>query len=177
MEPAPASAAVNEAIVAGPMSRPISPSGTASAGTTSVGTSASIACAAMTSSGRYTGTSRSRAAANARWMSSIRSSSTSEAPTLPPAAAINVNAIAPPITRASTRSVSEAITPSLSLTFAPPRTATNGRAGASSRRPSTATSPSTSLPATAARPLAIISSGSPTTDACARCTAPKASST
>ena len=66
------------ATVAGPMSRPISPSGTPSAGTISVGASASIAGAATTSTGRCTGTPRDRAAASASRTSSSLSSSTSE---------------------------------------------------------------------------------------------------
>ena len=41
----------------------------------------------------------------------------------------NVNAIAPPMSTVSHRSSSASITPSLSLTLAPPSTATNGRVG------------------------------------------------
>ena len=64
------------------------------------------------------------------------------------------------------------MTPSLSLTLAPPRMATNGRRGDDRRRPSTSTS------FWSRRPAALGSvAGGPTMEAWARCEAPKASLT
>ena len=79
-----------------------------------------------------------------------------------PCAARNVNAIAPPMSSVSQRSSSASSTPSLSLTFTPPRIATNGRFGASSSPPSTSTSRASSRPAADGHAR----SGGPTIDAC-----------
>ena len=103
---------------------------------------------------------------------STMSGSTSESPTSPPCARSKVNAIAPPTRIVSHRSRSASITPSLSLTFAPPSTATNGRGGSCRRRESTSTSCRSRLPAALGS-----TPGGPTMDACARCDAPNASLT
>ena len=63
-------------------------------------------------------------------------------------------------------------TPILSLTLAPPSTATSGRAGDSSRPPRAASSASTRKPATDGRKRV-----TPSVDACARCDTPNPSST
>ena len=95
-----------------------------------------------------------------------------ESPTGYPCAARNVKHIPPPIMKASTRSWRASITPILSLTFAPPSTATNGRFGFSRKSPNTSTSRCNNLPAADGN----VSDG-PTMEACERCAAPKASST
>ena len=64
------------------------------------------------------------------------------------------------------------MTPILSATLTPPITTTNGRAGLSSRLAKASSSASSSSPAADGSCCAI-----PTVDACARCTAPKASCT
>ena len=64
------------------------------------------------------------------------------------------------------------MTPILSATLTPPITTTNGRAGLSSRLAKASSSASSSSPAAEGSCCAI-----PTVDACARCTAPKASCT
>jgi hypothetical protein len=121
---APAITSPNRATESGPMSRPMRSAGISSAGTIRVAASGSIAAAATTSTGRWIVTPRRRACSTAARTLSIRSSSTSDRPTDPAAAATNVKAIAPPITSSSTRSTKASTTPSLSLTLAPPRIAT-----------------------------------------------------
>ena len=64
------------------------------------------------------------------------------------------------------------MTPILSVTLAPPTTATNGRAGDSSSADSVDTSRSSRWPAAAGSRCA-----TPSVDACARCAAPNASLT
>ena len=71
---------------------------------------------------------------------STQSACLRESPTPWPWAMAKVNDMAPPTTRVSTLSRRALMTPSLSLTLAPPRMATNGRAGLSSRPPRTSTS-------------------------------------
>ena len=102
----------------------------------------------------------------------IWSSSHSESPTGYPFAARNVKHIPPPITNESTTRKSASITPILSLTFAPPSTATNGRFGESRKEPNISTSRSNSRPAADGKER-----GGPTIEACERCAAPKASLT
>ena len=85
---------------------------------------------------------------------------------------MNVNAIAPPITTLSAFLASAETTPNLSLTFTPPRTATNGFFGLVSRPPRTSTSLARSRPAALGIPA-----GGPTIEAWARWAAPKASLT
>src|SRR5579863_2417841 len=79
----------------------------------------------------------------------------------------------PPISRASATFSKFSTTSILSLTFAPPRIATNGRAGLLSALPRYANSFSISNPAAACCTNRVI----PTTEACARCAEPNASHT
>ena len=81
--------------------------------------------------------------------------------------------IAPPIRSASAVSRNLSISAILSDTLAPPSTTTSGRFGDSTIPRRVVTSRSSSSPATAGRSR----SGTPTVDAWARWTAPKASST
>ena len=149
------------------MSSPFQPSGMAPAFTTRTSASSVISRAITTSTG-----TRTRPVPSSRLQSSTRSISTSESPIEYPWATRNVNAIAPPTTIVSHRSRSASITASLSLTFEPPSTATNGCAGAWSRPDSTSTSRSSRIPAALGR-----IGGGPTIDACSRCDAPNASFT
>ena len=105
--------------VFGPMSRPIMPRGISAAGTVRRSAVAEISAAATTSCGTSTSTPRSRARALAARTSSNRSRSQRLVPISPPSAAISVNAIAPPISSTSTRSINDSITASLSLTLRP----------------------------------------------------------
>jgi len=84
-----------------------------------------------------------------------------------------VYAIAPPMQIACTRARRFSTTAILSETLAPPITATNGDSGAFNIRDSTSTSRASSSPAARSRKCDTI----PAVDACARCAAPKASST
>ncbi len=79
------------------------------------------------------------------------SASSSDAPTSRPMAAKKVKAMAPPMSRTSALSASERSTPSLSWTLPPPTTATKGRAGLTSRPPSTSTSSASRMPAALGR--------------------------
>jgi hypothetical protein len=90
-----------------------------------------------------------------------------------PFAARNVFAIAPPMTSVVTRSRSDSTTAILSDTFAPPRIAMYGFSGAVTMVPSAAISFSRRNP----QPRSRYSFARPWTLACARCTAPNASST
>ena len=100
------------------------------------------------------------------------SGSNSESPIGLPWAARNVKHIAPPMASASTMSSSASMTPSLSLTLAPPSTATNGRLGSLRSCSSTSTS------RCSRRPIADGTyRGGPTIEAWARCDAPNASLT
>ena len=100
------------------------------------------------------------------------SGSNSEAPIGLPWAARNVKHIAPPMASASTMSSSASMTPSLSLTLAPPSTATNGRFGSlrSSQQ-------DLDLALQQAAHRRRHDRGGPTIEAWARCEAPKASLT
>ena len=80
--------------------------------------------------------------------------------------------IPPPITTSSAVSSSASITPSLSLTLAPPSTATNGRLGLARNPSSTSASLASRRPAALGRYW-----GGPTMEAWARWDAPKASFT
>ena len=99
--------------------------------------------------------------------------SSSEAPTSWPWAARKVKHMPPPTSRVSTLSSSASITPSLSDTLAPPRTATNGRPG----RLQQPVEDLDLLGQHAARPPRAGTRGGPTIEAWARWAAPKASST
>ena len=99
-------------------------------------------------------------------------------PTSPPSAAISVKAIAPPMSNASTRSISDSITAQLVADLrarrGSPRTAGRDR-GAAGRAPRPRAASGARPPT--GRPLASMSAGRAATLACARCAAPKASST
>ena len=113
-----------------------------------------------------------RCASNALHVSTW-SGSNSESPIGLPWAARNVKHIAPPMTSASTISSSASMTPSLSLTLAPPSTATNGRFGLVAQAEQ-----DLDLAAAAAGPIADgTTDGGPTIEAWARCDAPNASFT
>ena len=110
--------------------------------------------------------------ASARRACSTSSSPHSDSPTPCPCAQRNGKHIAPPMITTSARSRKRSITPILSATFAPPITATSGRGGFSRIFVSVRTSRSSSLPAALGSRCA-----TPSVLACARCAAPKASST
>src|SRR5918992_1325984 len=154
---------VNSSTVRGPMSNPLRPGGIRSAGTVRCRASAEASSAATTSSGRRMGTPRSSAFFIDPRTASTCSSSTRESPVPPPWAARKVKAIAPPTSRASTRSRRASMTSSLSDTLAPPRTATNGSSGSWRSRDSTSTSCCINRPAAEGR-----RSATPTTEAWAR---------
>ena len=120
------------------------------------------------SSGRWMGLP----ASSSRRHVSTWSGSNNESPTGKPCAPRNVKHMPPPMTSESTTPSKASITPILSLTLAPPSTATNGRLGWSRRPSSTSTSLASSRPAALGRVA-----GGPTIDAWARWQAPKASST
>ena len=101
------------------------------------------------------------------------SGSNSEAPIGLPWAARNVKHMPPPMASASTVSSRASMTPSLSLTLAPPRTATNGPLRVVAQ-------PEQDLDLAlqqAARRRRQRTGGGPTIEAWARCDAPKASLT
>ena len=100
------------------------------------------------------------------------SSSHSDEPTSWPWALKNGKHIAPPIRTVSARSRKASSTPILSVTFAPPTTATSGRFGSSRMPLSVVTSRSSSRPAALGSRCA-----TPSVEACARCAAPNASLT
>ena len=141
-------------------------------GTTLCSACSSKASATTTSEGRTTSTPALAADARVLRTSPSRSGSIREVPTFSPLAARKVLAIAPPMRMASARRRKLATTPILSDTLAPPRTRTNGRSGDSTSRDRTSTSFCSSSPAAQGS-----CSATPTTEAWARCTAPKASST
>ena len=120
--PASAIAAANSSREAGPMSRPSQPSGRSSYGATCVAASAANDSAAMTSVGSRT--------SNGNGFSARTSS-----------------AIFPPISTRSAREPRFLSTATLSSTFAPPATITNGRATSPSRAPRCSSSASSSSPA------------------------------
>src|SRR5436190_15113885 len=164
---APAMRSAYSAAVSGPMSSPFQPSGIAPAGTMRVSASGDASRATTTS----TGTCTRRVAMTSRH-ASTSSGSTSESPTRLPSATSNVKAIAPPTSTVSHRSSSDLITPSLSPTFTPPITATNGRLAPCNNCERTSISRTRRRPAACGR-----TRGGPTIEACARCDAPNASLT
>ena len=85
--------------------------------------------------------------------------------------------MAPPMRMVSAFSKSRSMTLILSLTLAPPRMTTNGRAGFSSSSPRNFSSRSMSRPAAAWPPQARTMRATPLVEAWARCAAPKASFT
>ena len=103
---------------------------------------------------------------------STMASSHSEAPTSWPMAFRKVKHMAPPTTRVSTTSSRASIGPSLSDTFEPPSTATNGRLSGLRRLISTSASRASRRPAAEGR-----NRGGPMMEAWGRCETPKASFT
>ena len=89
-----------------------------------------------------------------------------------PMAFRNVKHMPPPMIIESATCAMASMTPSLSLTFDPPRITTNGRRGSLRSGSMTSTSRSSSRPAADGR-----NCGGPTIEAWARCDAPKASFT
>src|SRR5579885_2995429 len=118
-------------------------------------------------------TSFAPACASSACATSTASCSTSDPPTDRPRATRNVVAIAPPTSSSSTRASRARSTPILLETFAPPRTATNGRAGSASKAPRWRSSRSIRNPATAG----LSSRAMATVEACARWAEPNASLT
>ena len=161
IEPAPASASVKAATVAGPMSRPISPSGI-TVGRHDLGGRVRVDRGGRDHVDREVHRDAARPRGGQRIADLVEPVlSTSDAPTLPPSAAMSVNAIAPPITSASTRSASDVdhrrACRSPSRRRGSRRTAARGRAAACrAPRPRARRR----RPATAERPEASISSGS-----------------
>ena len=157
--------------VSGPMSIAAAEAGIASTGTASGAAVESDGSAVtMTSRGRQ---SRSPARARIEAASSNASSSTRERPVSRPWARRKVFAIAPPTRIRSARSRNASSNSILSEILAPPKPTTNGRGGSDRKAPSASISRSTRRPATAGRSRV----GTPTVDAWARWSEPKASLT
>ena len=176
---APAISFAKSLRVSGPISSPILSAGILSEGTTSVSIAASMgsgkAEATTVSTGRSSFLPSDFALASISLQYSIFSSSTSEVPISPPCALMKVYAMPPPIISVSHFSSRLEITPSLSATFAPPRIATNGRAGCSSVSAMTVSSFSMRKPQTAV--FTSPASTMPAVEACERCAVPNASFT
>ena len=169
---APTNAEENSATERGPMSSAMVPSGIALTSTV-VPELASSPLATTTSRGSSTLTFFAFALSSRVRASGSLSASIFEACTLVPLAARKVLAIAPPITSVSICCRSDSMTAILSETLAPPRTATYGLSAPVTSLPSAAISFSRRKP----QPRSRNSLAMPWTLACARCTAPKASST
>src|SRR5690606_14511625 len=158
----------NASAVAGPMSRPMVPSGISSAAMTRWSASSVNESATTTSDGNWIRSPcgpSSRSRTESTWSSSTRLARTSY-----PRAASSVKHMPPPTSIESTLGSRFSITPSLSDTLAPPRTTTQARSGAPRNRPRDSSSETRRRPA-AERTR----SATPTVEACARCTEPKAS--
>src|SRR3954452_7060550 len=166
--PAPAIASAYALAVRGPTSRPIHPSGTSTPSSSCV----SVPSENSRPRTRSTGSSSLSSPSTLR-AGSMPSDSHSEAPTECPCAAKNGKHIAPPISTLSATSRKRSTTPILSVTLAPPTTATSGRRGPASSRVSVSTSRCSSSPAALCDTKCVM----PSVDACARCAAPNASST
>ena len=111
------------------MSRIIQSSGTASAATVRVGTSASSVCAMTTSVGNVSVVPAASQRIKTSAQKSTRSGSNNDLPMPSPLAFKNVAAIPPPTNNASAWSMRRSSTLILSLTFAPPSSAARGRLG------------------------------------------------
>ena len=144
--PALATISFSTAIEEGPMSRIMS-SGSTSSTAFSVGAAVGVSSFAQTTSTGI-GTLPGQAS-RIDCASGTRSGSTSDLPTWPCAARMNVFAMPPPTTSTSTFAASAFRTVSLVDTFDPPTTATSGRAGCASARPSASSSAAISGPAQA----------------------------
>ena len=165
--PAPAITSAYASAESRPMSSPIQPSGTSTPSSSCTSVSAENSRPATRSVG-----SSSLSLASARFAGSTPSSSHFDAPTSWPWAAKNGKHMAPPIRTVSARSRNASRTPILSVTLAPPTTATSGRCGSSRIPVSVDTSDSSSRPAADGSRCATAS-----VEACARCAAPNASLT
>ena len=139
----------------GPMSNPLACSGKR----TPKVAKAPWASSPTMSSGRWIGT----LPASNFLHTSIWSRSHNESPIGRFLAARNVKHIPPPMTRASTTFINASTTPSLSLIFAPPRTATKGRFGFERISDRISSSFCNKRPAADGKVF-----GGPTIDACAR---------
>ena len=117
------------AVVLVPTSRPIQPSGTSTPFSSRVSVSASSSLPRTRSSGSSRIVSLFSASASTRFAASTPSSSTSELPVSRPSALKKLKHIAPPIRISSAKPRKRSITPSLSVTLAPPRTTISGRFG------------------------------------------------
>ena len=157
------------AALRGPMSSPIQPSGTSTPSSWRVSVSAENSLPATRSTGSR---SLSPPAASTLRAGSSPSSSHSESPTSWPCALKNGKHIAPPIRIRSAVWRKASSTPILSVTLAPPTTATSGRSGAARMPLSVETSRSSRRPAALGSRCATAS-----VEACARCAAPNASLT
>ena len=104
-------------------------------------------CRGTRSSGSSRIVSLPSASSSTRLADSTPSSSTSELPVSRPSALKKLKHIAPPIRISSAKPRKRSITPSLSVTLAPPRTMTSGRCGSSRTAVSSTTSRSSSRPA------------------------------
>src|ERR1041384_3881180 len=168
--PALLSRVANAMADAGSMSYIAKPSGTLLLGTVSVVMPSRSSGATTQPVGR---TTLSPARCMRPRASSTRSSSTSDLPVARPIARKKVQAIAPPISTASTRGSSASMRSILPLTLAPPSTARKGRFGFASASPRYLSSFSIRNPATAG----LSSRATPTVLAWARCAEPNASLT
>ena len=126
------------------MSRPIQPSGTSTPSSSRTSVSAANSRPATRSCGSR---SLSPPPSSARCAGSTPSDSHSESPTSWPCAEKNGKHMAPPISTLSARSRNASSTPILSVTLAPPTTATSGRCGSSRMPVSVLTSRSSRRPA------------------------------
>src|SRR5688572_3719158 len=134
---------------AGPMSRIISSAPTAAAGFVSAFAVAANSRATTTSVGIGMPTPRAFACESRRFATSTMSGSWRDLPTARPVAARKVLAMPPPTTSWSTLATRLSSTWSLVETFEPPTTATSGRLGSSSARPSASSSAASNGPAQA----------------------------
>ena len=145
--PAPAIRLEKLAVVLLPTSSPIQPSGTSTPFSSRVSVPASSSLPRTRSSGSSRMLSLFSDSGSTRLAASTPSSSTSELPVSRPSAAKKLKHIAPPIRISSAKPRKRSMTPSLSVTLAPPRTTTSGRFGSSRTAVSCATSCSSRRPA------------------------------
>mmetsp|Transcript_17732 Transcript_17732/g.24743 ORF Transcript_17732/g.24743 Transcript_17732/m.24743 type:complete len:234 (-) Transcript_17732:27-728(-) len=156
----------------GPMSSPIHPSGMPSSLLTILmAESLSNLSAATASVGRWILTSFFLASFSISGTSFAPSSSNIDLPIFMPSTCRNVQAIPPEMTTSSTRFKRFLISGSLSLTFFPPSTATNGLLGRSNTLPNALSS------FLIRNPAAFIGRSIPIIELCARWQVPKASLT
>mmetsp|Transcript_41888 Transcript_41888/g.103097 ORF Transcript_41888/g.103097 Transcript_41888/m.103097 type:complete len:210 (+) Transcript_41888:316-945(+) len=160
-------------VAAGPLSRPIQPSGIASADTTLSLASAEKASAMTTSEGKIILTPFSAALASRSLARSSLSSSTREEPVLRPRALRKVKTMPPPMTSLSQVARRDSMTPILDDTLEPPTMAAKGLLGSATAPWRYSSSFSRRRPATAGERW----SATPAVDPWARWAVPKASLT